>query len=47
MFSTCTNKDLIVSNKRQTNNSEYRTLQIEDKIYILFANKEPGDCFEI
>ena len=29
------------------NNSEYKTLQIEDKIYILFENKQPGDCFEI
>jgi hypothetical protein len=33
--------------KTKQNNLEYKTLQIEDKIYILFENKQPGDCFEI
>lgn len=29
------------------NNPEYKTLQIEDKIYILFKNKQTCDFFEI
>lgn len=48
VFSKCISKNQGESElKMKTNNSEYKTLQIEDKIYILFENKQPGDCFEI
>ena len=48
IFSICTCKNLDESERQmKVNNSEYKTLQIEDKIYILFENKEPGECFEI
>ena len=40
-LSMCTCKSQSASERqRQLNNSEYRTLQVEDKIYILFDNKE-------
>ena len=48
IFSICTSKNPDESMPQmKINNSEYKTLQVEDKIYILFDNKEPGDCFEI
>jgi len=48
VFSTCINKNQIgLEKQRQLYNSEYRTLQVEDKIYILFNNKENVNYFEI
>lgn len=48
IFSICTSKNQSEKGeKMQLNNSEYRTLIIEDKIYILFNNKEFTECFEI
>lgn len=48
IFSICKCKNLDESLRQpKVNISEYKTLQIEDKIYILFVNKTPGDCFEI
>ena len=48
IFSICTNKNQIVSTKQiRVNNAEYKSLQIEDKIYILFENKEKVDYIEI
>lgn len=48
VFSKCMSKNLgELILKTTPSNSEYKTLQIEDKIYILFENKQPGDCFEI
>lgn len=48
IFSICESENQIVSQKRrQPNNSEYRTLQIEDKIYILFENAEEIEYIEI
>lgn len=48
IFSICKDENRGVSQKkRQPNNGEYRTLQIDDKIYIVFENKENGEYFEI
>ena len=48
VFSTCKCENRGVSKKqKQSNNVEYRTLQIGDKKYIIFENKEIGDYFEI
>jgi len=48
IFSICLNKNQYESTKqRQINNAEYRTLQIGDKIYILFDNNEKIDYIEI
>lgn len=48
LFSRCKKENQDKSMlQTKINNSEYKTLQIEDKIYILFENKQPGDCFEI
>jgi len=48
VFSMCMNKNQMVSEKRrQLNNSEYTTLQIGDKIYILFNNAENIEYIEI
>jgi len=47
-FSKCMSKNLgELILKTTPSNSEYKTLQIEDNIYILFENKQPGHCFEI
>ncbi len=48
LFSLCTSETQNKSNPQiKINNSEYKTLQVEDKTYILFNNEVPGDCFEI
>lgn len=48
VFSVCTCKSQSASERqRQLNNSEYRTLQVEGKIYILFDNKENIEYIEI
>lgn len=48
VFSICICKSQsVLKRQRQLNNSEYRTLQVEDKIYILFDNKENIEYIEI
>ena len=48
IFSICKCKNQSETEQQiKSNNSEYRTLLVEDKIYILFKNKELTECFEI
>ena len=48
IFSMCTNNDQQErENQGQPNGAEYRTLQIEDRTYILFNNNENVDYIEI
>jgi hypothetical protein len=51
MFSICIskkkNKDNSKSADTNSNISEYRKIKVKDKIYTLFKDIEPKDCFEI
>jgi hypothetical protein len=48
VFSKCKSKNQTVSEiQRVLDNSEYRTLHIEDRIYTIFDNKEHVEYIEI
>jgi len=44
---TNTNSDTNLNSNTHSNNSEYRKIKVKGKIYTLFKDIEPKDCFEI